>query len=591
MKRFFILRPQVKRLIICVAVLVSASFISSKAADNQHHFTHNDTLRGALNPARTAYDVYYYHLDILIDPAKQTITGTNSISFLVKKQTDSIQVDLFENYNVMGVMSDRLWLQYTREGDHIFVHFYDTLKPGEKRTITVHYSGKPPVAKNAPWDGGFVWGKDSLNRDWVGVACEGLGASSWWPCKDHLSDKPDSMRISIGVPEGYFCVSNGQLKQITNLYSGYYRYDWLVTYPINTYDVTCNIGKYDRIRYTYNSKAGKLDLDYFVLDYHKKSAESYFQNQVKPMLDCFEKYFGPYPFTRDGYALVETKYWGMEHQGAIAYGNNFAINKHGFDFIIVHESAHEWWGNSLSVPDQAEMWIHESFATYAEALYLECQKGKDSAQAYLDEQKRYIVNQQPMIGPMGVNFYKRTDNDIYYKGAWMLHTLRNVIDDDSMWFAIVYGFQQRYKYGIVTTDIFLDFLRSMEISGISNSEKESRKKQKVPVSYGPSGFAMLNKKAFLDQYLRQPQLPTLQLNTVQKGKKVTITYSWKNVVTGFNMPVDIDINGWKMRLYPREETTQKITIKPGDLPKALNVSTIKAENIKVLTDHFLINVE
>lgn len=533
----------------------------SKAGDTTYHFNHEDTLRGSLNPYRTAYDVYYYHLNLIIDPSRHTVTGIGAISFIVKHPTDSIQVDLFKNYKVLGVMDGRIWQEYKIHGDHIFIHFYDTLKVGQKRTIEIHYTGEPPVAKNPPWDGGFVWGKDSLDRTWVGVACEGLGASSWWPCKDHLSDKPDSMLISIGIPEGYFCVSNGQLKNISNIYGGFYRYDWLVTYPINTYDVTVNIGKYSRIRYAYNSKAGKLDLDYFPLDYHKDRADQYFQNQVKPMLDCFEKYFGPYPFTRDGYGLVETKYWGMEHQGAIAYGNNFLINKYGFDFIIVHESAHEWWGNSLSVADQAEMWINESFATYAESLYLECTKNKTIEQEYLNDQKKLIANQHPVIGPFGVNFYKRTDNDIYYKGAWMLHTLRNVINNDSLWFDIIYSFQQKYKYSIVTTEDFVKLVNAKTGKNFS---------------------------AFFDQYLRHSELPELVFKVDKKGSKTVLSYYWKNTVKDFNMPVDLKIlGGSEYRIYPTA-TIQKKVFKLGDLPIVEYRDT--TNNINVNADKFLITV-
>src|ERR1017187_3608496 len=221
---------QFRRLNFYLALLfITGLFFKANAADTIYHFTHQDTLRGSLNPARSAYDVYYYNLSILVDPQKQTITGENSISFTVIHNTDSIQVDLFACYQVLGVMSDKVWQKFNRSGDQIFIHFSNTLKPGEPKTIEIHYTGHPPIAKNPPWDGGFIWGKDSLDRTWVGVACEGLGSSSWWPCKDHLSDKPDSMRISIQVPEGYFCVSNGQLKDIKNMYSGYNQFTWLVT--------------------------------------------------------------------------------------------------------------------------------------------------------------------------------------------------------------------------------------------------------------------------------------------------------------------------------------------------------------------------
>jgi aminopeptidase N len=579
MRKALILKAQFKRFGLALLTLfILLCFTVVKGQNTPYLFTHEDSLRGSLNPARTAFDVYFYHLNIIIDPDKHTITGTNSISFVVKHPSDSIQIDLFQNYSVLGVMYDNTPQRVTRDGDHIFIHFNDVLKTGEKRTIEVHYTGTPPEAKNAPWDGGFVWSKDSLKRTWVGVACEGLGASSWWPCKDHLSDKPDSMRITIGVPEAFFCVSNGQLKSIKNLYTGYYQYEWVVTYPINTYDVTVNIGKYERMRYRYHSVAGDLDLDYFVLDYHVKQAESYFQNQVKPMLDCFERYFGPYPFTRDGYALVETQYWGMEHQGAIAYGNHFALNRQGFDYIIVHESAHEWWGNSLSVPDQAEMWLHESFATYAEALYIECRGGKDLAQAYLNEQRRNIVNQFPVVGPSGVNFYKRSDNDIYYKGAWMLHTLRNVINNDSLWFDMIYGFQQKYKYGIVTTGDFIKFV-----------QEKYQGDAKVKKLIALDDHYNLNFNAFFDTYLEQPMLPTLIFETRKKGGVIEITYSWKNAAKGFNMPVDLNIKGLTFRIFP-SEIPKTIKLDRNAFSQT-RIKNVKPRNVKVMTDHFLIDVE
>ncbi len=554
---------QFRCLNFCLFLLfLSCLFAKANAADSTLHFTHQDSLRGSLNPARSCYDVYYYHLNIIVDPGRQTVTGICTISFLVKSKTDSIQVDLFSNYKVLGVRYDSNWTNFVRYGDHIFVHFSHALNVGEKYNIDVHYTGNPPIAKKAPWDGGFIWGKDSLDRTWVGVACEGLGASSWWPCKDHLSDKPDSMAISIQVPEGYFCVSNGQLRTINNMYSGYNQYNWFVTYPINTYDVTLNIGKYERIHDTFQSKAGILALDYFVLDYHVKQAEAYFSKQVKPMLRCFEHYFGPYPFTRDGYGLVETSYWGMEHQGAIAYGNHFMLNGNDFDFIIVHESAHEWWGNSLSVNDQAEMWLHESFATYAESLYLEYTKGKKAAQEYLDTQRNLVQDKIPLIGHFGVNEYKRADNDIYYKGAWMLHTFRAVINNDSLWFNILYSFQEKYKYRNITSRDFIDFVNS-----------------KTGKNYD----------AFFDQYLTQADLPVLSFNAEQRGTSIELLYYWKGTVPKFTMPVDINIKGNIFRIYPLEKE-KKLKISPKQLTNLTEGKIPVAQDANVDFDHYLIEI-
>ena len=549
--------------LICVCVSISGLKAGVPVSDSIHKFTHKDSLRGSLNPARSCYDVNYYHLNIIVDPGRQTVTGIVTIGFTVTKTTDSIQVDLFSNYTVMGAMYDSNWMYVRRYGNCMFIHFTDTLKAGKRYSVDIHYTGHPPIAKKPPWDGGFIWGKDSLERTWVGVACEGLGASSWWPCKDYLGDKPDSAKISIKVPEGYFCVSNGQLKSIEDCFDGYNKFNWVVTYPINTYNITLNIGKYERIHDTFQSLAGPLALDYFVLDYHKAQAISYFSKQVKPMLKCFEKYFGAYPFTRDGYGLVETSYWGMEHQGAIAYGNHFKLNENGFDFIIVHESAHEWWGNSLSVNDQAEMWLHESFATYAESLYLECMNGKAAAQNYLNTQRNLIKNQFPLIGHFGVNEYERADNDIYYKGVWMLHTIRSVIKNDSLWFNIIHSFQDKYKYGNITS---ADFIKLV-------SEKTGK-----------------NFDAFFDQYLKQDSLPFLSFKAEQNGSAIVLTYSWKNTVKGFNMPVDIDIKGTIFRIYPNEKQ-QKIKITTRQFPKSSDGNYPKASDARVMTDHFLIEVE
>jgi len=555
---------QFRSLIIVVfSIFASVYGLKANTGDTMHHYTHIDSLRGSLNPARSYYDVNFYRLNIIVDPGRQLVTGIVTIGFTVTKTTDSIQVDLFSNYTVMGAVWDSNWMYVRRYGNCMFIHFTDTLKAGKKYSVDIHYSGHPPIAKKPPWDGGFIWGKDSLDRTWVGVACEGLGASSWWPCKDYLGDKPDSMKISIKVPEGYFCVSNGQLKSIEDGYDGYNRFNWVVTYPINTYDVTLNIGKYERIHDTFQSLAGPLALDYFVLDYHVKQAESFFSQQVKPMLRCFEKYFGPYPFTRDGYGLVETSYWGMEHQGAISYGNHFKLNEFGFDFIIVHESAHEWWGNSLSVNDQAEMWLHESFATYAESLYLECTKGKAAAQEYLNSQYNLIKNQSPVIGHFGVNEYERADNDIYYKGAWMLHSLRYIIGNDSLWFNIIRSFQDKYKYSNITSGDFIKLV----------NEKTGK-----------------NFNTLFDQYLKHDSLPVLSFEAEQRGTTIELTYKWKYAVKGFNMPIDIDIKGNIFRIYPTAKE-QKLKITTSQFPKSFERNYPKASDARVVYNHYLIEVE
>jgi aminopeptidase N len=512
------------------------SFISFSAwAAGYPRFTHADSVRGSMNAARM-YDVHFYDLNILVDPSKKTIAGSNIISFTTMAKLDSIQIDLSRNFQILAInFTSGEQLKYYHRDDRIIVFLDHPLKKDTSLAIQVHYLGKPVEAKNAPWDGGFVWTHDSLGREWTAVACEGIGASCWWPCKDYLGDEPDSMHISCQVPEGEFCISNGRMTKIDNMMNGFNRFDWYVNYPINTYDVTVNIGSYDHIHDTFNSKAGKLDVDYYVLDYHMNRAKDYFNAQVKPMLRCFEHYFGPYPFTKDGYALVEDPYWGMEHQEAVAYGNHFKLNEFGFDFIIVHESGHEWWGNSLSCKDEAEMWLHESFTTYAEALYVEYYQGKEKARDYLAKQRTEIRNMYPMIGPKGVNFHDRVDNDIYYKGTWMLHTLRSIINNDSLWFNILYTFQQQHKYHIITTEQFI-----AHVDSLTGTKYDT----------------------YFDQFLNHAQPPMLIFNAEQKGSKVQVTYQWsKAMVPGLYMPVDIvDGNGNKVRVYPTAEP-QKLKIK------------------------------
>jgi aminopeptidase N len=497
-------------------------------AQSQQKFTRQDTLRGSLNPAR-AYDVVFYDLKVWPDIKNRVIQGENSITFRTSRSDiDSIQVDLFENYQIQNIKLQDESLPFRKEGNHIFVYIPRKdrdarVDPANSfqyflRTIKIVYSGKPPEANNPPWDGGFVWRKDSLNRDWVTVACEGLGASSWWPCKDHLSDEPDSMRITCYVPSGLYCVSNGQLRNIENPEDGTTGFEWFVSYPINSYNVTLNIGNYDRSVHFYTRPDGsKLQTDLYFLDYSMPKADTFFfgtQNRVEKMLRAFEYYFGSYPYEKDGYTLVETPYWGMEHQSAVAYGNKFRLNEYGFDFILVHESGHEWWGNNISCKDQADMWLHESFTTYAEALYLEFYEGEEKAQAYLNMQRTQIKNREPMIGPVGVNYIQRTDNDIYYKGTWVLHTLRNVIRNDSLWFSILKTFQQKYGGQTVTTEDFENHVEAL---------------------------ADRNFDAFFQQYLRTDSLPVLVYRVKQKKRGFNITYRWETPVKKFDLPMNVCI--------------------------------------------------
>ena len=523
----------------------------SVSAQVKHHFTHQDSLRGSMNPARM-YDVKFYDLDILVIPEEKSIYGSNTIYFKAIENLDSIQIDLNSNMKINRIATsspENNTLNYRREGDFIFIYPPSKIKLDSNFKFTIRYSGKPREAVKAPWDGGFVWKKDREGNDWIGTACEGIGASTWWPCKDYLGDEPDSMRITCFSPKGYYCKSNGMLisdeakvieyqtdpvnnpdqtKEVE-----YEKFEWKVDYPINTYDVTLNIGKYAEIKDSFYSDAGKLALRFYPLEENRAQAHAYFPFRTKQMLKCFEHYFGPYPFFKDGYSLVETSYWGMEHQGAVAYGNHFKDSTLGynFDFILIHESAHEWWGNSLSCSDEAEMWLHESFATYAEALYVEYYWGKDAGIDYLMKQKGRIANEENIIGPMGVNYHERPDNDIYYKGSWMLHTLRNVINNDSLWFRIIYTFATKYKCSIVHTEDFTNLVNKMTGKDYS---------------------------AFYEQYLRRTKLPVLRYRLISHGPGSTLKlkYRWETDVKNFDMPLDVNISGHMVRIHPTRKWTK-----------------------------------
>lgn len=472
-------------------------------------FTRQDSLRGSLRPERTGYDVLHYDLSLSVDPATKSIAGSNVIRYRVVQPFTRMQIDLFENLAIESITQAGKPLRFEREGNVVWVTMNGPQPIGKVQELKVTYGGKPRVAVKPPWDGGFSWAKDSTGKDWVGVSCEGLGASSWWPCKDHLADEPDSMRMTFRVPRGLMAVSNGQLRRRRDVGSNQTEFVWAVTYPINSYNVTFNLADYVHIEDTYRSRDHKyLNLNYYVLRPNAEKAKTHFE-QVKGMLDCYEWHFGHYPFWRDGYALVETPYWGMEHQSAIAYGNNYKNNPFGFDFIIIHETGHEWFGNSVSCGDHADMWIHEAFTTYMESLYVECTQGTEQAQKYLANQRKLIKNQYPMVGPYGVN-YQQKDTDIYYKGTWLLNTLRHVVDDDDKWFIALRKVHTQNKISVVTTAQIVDLL-SRELK--------------------------MDLKPVFNQYLNYAQLPILEYRLVDKGDQVEVHHRWVAGGEGFNMPV------------------------------------------------------
>lgn len=479
-------------------------------------FTQADTLRGMLRPERTCYDVRHYFLDIEVDPEQRYLRGCLRMRYQTLREFNMLQMDLFDNMQIDSIIHKNKKLDYYRQHQAFFIDFGSMQAEGQMEELAIYYQGSPTMASNPPWGGGFTWKKDENGKHFIGVSCEGIGASLWWPNKDHLSDEPDSMRLRCTVPKGLVCVSNGVLRQTTEM-GDKVRYDWAVSYPINNYNVTINIADYVHFSDTFMSKIDgrKLPLDYYVLPYNLAKAKKQFK-QVHRVLAVFEKYLDAYPFWNDGYALVETPYLGMEHQSAIAYGNRYMpgylgrhINGVPDDFIILHETGHEWWGNSLTCNDLAEMWLHEAFTTYMEFVYVEEIYGREKAILYLEADALYVVNQKPILGPKEVNF-RFHDTDIYYKGAWMLHTLRLAIDNDALWWSILRGFYHRFKIGHIRTEDFVEYVN-----------KETKQ----------------DFSAFFKQYLEYADLPFLVLKIEEKAGKKTLYARWSAKVEDFALPI------------------------------------------------------
>ena len=535
-----------KRILILIIGLVG--FISSYAQLMQEKevFTHADTLRGSDNENRDWWDVMRYSIRITPNYVKKTIEGTCLIKFKVLKPGKVMQIDLQDSLMIDKVAyyaptypQDKglVSLPFTKEGGIYLVNtdfHYETVQ------LQIQYHGKPREAVNPPWDGGWVWTKDSLGNPWMSVAAQGLGASSWFPCKDIQSDEPDEgISLVINSPDSLVAIGNGKGRIIGGINkeesskSNPIVFVWKVKNPINTYDIIPYIGKYTNFDDTYQGESGKLDLSYWVMPYNLEKAKKHFA-QVKPMLQCFEYWFGKYPFYEDSYKLVEAPYLGMENQSNIAYGNKYINGYHGsdlsasgwglkWDFIIIHESAHEWWGNSITSKDIADMWIHESFANYAETLYTEWLFGKEAGNEYCIGTRKRILNDKPIIGPYGVN--KEGSGDMYYKGGNMIHNIRHIINNDSLFRNILRGLNTTFYHQTVTTEQIEAYINKH--SGIDF--------QKV-----------------FDQYLRTTQIPTLTF--VLDKSKQQVTLHWTNCVEGFNMPVTIPITSKRLTVTTQEQS-------------------------------------
>jgi len=496
-------------------------------APEERKFTHQDTLRGSVTPERAWWDLTYYHLDIAVNPADSTIYGNNTVAYRVKSKNNIMQIDLQPPLNITEARQNGRQLEFSREGNVYFIKLEQEQIPGSVNSVIVSYGGKPKVSERPPWEGGITWKSDSKGLPFVASSCQGDGASLWWPCKDHMYDEPDSMLISVNVPSNLMDVSNGKLRSIIRNKNNTTTYNWFVGNPINNYGVNINIADYAHFSEIFRGEKGNLACDYYVLRENIEKARSQFK-QAGMMLSAFEYWFGPYPFYEDGYKLVEVPYLGMEHQSSVTYGNGYRNGYRGndlsasgwgekFDFIIIHESAHEWFANNITDEDVADMWIHESFGNYAENLYVEYYYGREAGSEYVLGSRRNIRNDRPVTGKYDVN--QSGSGDMYYKGGNMLHMIRQIVNDDEKWRGILRGLNKDFYHQVV-----------------KGSQIETYLTEKCG----------LDLKPVFDQYLRDIRIPVFEYYV--RGSK--LTFRWNNCVSGFNMPIRIYVNGEKMDIKP-----------------------------------------
>ncbi|MCR9252618.1 MAG: M1 family metallopeptidase [bacterium] len=504
----------------------------------QPKFTRQDSLRGSITHEREWWDLNYYHLQVKVDPSNKYISGSTTIRYKVLESNNRLQVDLQPPLVLDSVTQDGIVLQVESEGNAHFVSLVKDQSKDSYNEVIAHYSGNPKEAIRAPWDGGFSWKKDANGLDFVATSCQGLGASVWWPCKDHMYDEPDSMMISVTVPQHLMDVSNGRLLSVDQNQDSTKTYNWFVQNPINNYGVNVNIGDYVKFGEKYEGEKGTLDMDYYVLRDNLEKAKKQFK-QAPLMMDAFEHWFGPYPFYEDGFKLVEVPYLGMEHQSSVTYGNRYGNGYLGrdlsqtgwglkFDFIIIHESGHEWFANNITYKDCADMWVHEGFTNYSENLYLDYHFGKKASSEYVIGTRKVIQNDIPIIGYYGVN--QEGSSDMYYKGGNLLHTLRTILNDDEKWRQILRGLNETFYHQTVTTQQIEDYINERFEADLAS---------------------------VFDQYLRTTQIPELELT--EKGKK--LYYKWTNCIDNFEMPVDILVDGEPMRV---NATTSKQSVKVPD---------------------------
>ncbi len=540
-----------KQLVKAFFILTSSFLIFNCAQAQLSHqkktFTHADTLRGTYGPSRGWWNVLKYDLHVKFNIPDSTISGYNIIQFKTLKKGELMQIDLQEPMILDEVKLGQTKITAVKKEGNAYLFALPDLKPQTTNYITVSYHGKPRIARRPPWDGGLIWRKSKDGSPWVSIACQGLGASVWYPCKDHQADEPDSAEMHITIPDTLSCVGNGRFRGKINNGDGTTTYDWAVTNPINSYNLIPYIGKYAHFNEVYPGEKGKLDMDYWVLQENLEKAKEQFKDAPR-MMKAFEHWFGPYPFYEDGYKLVQAPHLGMEHQSATAYGNGFRNGYMGsdlsgsgwglkWDFIIVHESGHEWFANNITSKDIADMWIHESFTNYSETLFTDYWYGKEAGNAYVQGTRKNIQNDIPIIGTYNVN--KEGSGDMYYKGGNMLHTIRQLINDDEKFRQVLRGLNKTFYHQTVTTQQVEDYISKQSKTDLG--------------------------KVF-DQYLRTTQIPVLEYKV--DGHKLYYRYS--NCIKGFNMPLKVKFKTaqwikpteeWKtLDLYP--EGDNSFTVDP-----------------------------
>ncbi len=503
-------------------------------------FTHQDTLRGSITSERSWWDLKHYNLKVKVNIANKSIKGSNTIRYKVLRKNQYMQIDLQPPMKIISVKQRKRRLRYKQDGNAYFIKLKKKQKIGAINQLTIEYQGIPKESLKPPWDDGFTWAKDTNGNDFIATTSQGGGASIWWPCKDHMYDEPDEgMIISITAPAHLMSVANGRLKKIVKNKDTTNTITWEVKNPINNYGVNINIGDYVHFTSTYKGIKGKLDCDYYVLSYNLEKAKEQFK-QAHKMLEAFEHWFGAYPFYEDSYKLVETPYLGMEHQSSVTYGNGYKNGYLGrdlsgtgwglkFDFIIIHESGHEWFANNITDIDIADMWIHESFTAYSECLYLDYFFGTKASNEYIIGTRKTILNDRPIIGYYNVN--NAGSGDMYYKGANILHTLRQVVDDDEKWRTILRGLNQQFYHQTVTSKQVEEYLS-----------------KQIGIDLNP----------FFNQYLRTIKIPILEYKLIDNYLK----YRWINTVSNFSIPIKVLLNK-EMHWITPTNSWQKLSLKNG----------------------------